>query len=67
VREVAKDYREYLNLDNDFLSARLTWDFDAGFLGPVTLVTNTGYITTTGSSRPTSTSPAIPFSSSAGR
>ena len=45
VREVAKDYREYLNLDNDFLSARLTWDFDAGFLGPVTLVTNTGYIT----------------------
>ena len=45
VREVAKDYREYLNLDNDFLSARLTWDFDAGFLGPITLVTNTGYIT----------------------
>ncbi len=45
VREVAKDYREYLNLDNDFLGARLTWDFDAGFLGPVTLVTNTGYIT----------------------
>jgi iron complex outermembrane recepter protein len=45
VREVAKDYREYLNLDNDFLAARLTWDFDAGFLGPVTLVTNTGYIT----------------------
>ncbi len=45
VREVAKDYRENLNLDNDFLGARLTWDFDAGFLGPVTLVTNTGYIT----------------------
>jgi iron complex outermembrane recepter protein len=44
VREVAKDYREYLDLDNDFLGARLTWDFDGGFLGPVTLVSNTGYI-----------------------
>jgi iron complex outermembrane receptor protein len=45
VREVAKDYPERLNLDNDFLSARLTWDIDTGIFGPATLVATTGYIT----------------------
>jgi iron complex outermembrane receptor protein len=33
VREVAKDYPERLNLDNDYLSGRLTWDIDAGCSG----------------------------------
>lgn len=28
-RKVAKDYPEKLDLDNDFYSARLSWDFDA--------------------------------------
>jgi iron complex outermembrane receptor protein len=45
VREVAKDYPERLNLNNDFLSARLTWDVDTGIFGPATLVATTGYIT----------------------
>ena len=45
VREVAKDYPEQLNLNNDYLSARLTWDIDAGIFGPATLVATTGYIT----------------------
>jgi iron complex outermembrane receptor protein len=45
VREVAKDYPERLNLNNDFLSARLTWDIDTGIFGPATLVATTGYIT----------------------
>ena len=45
VREVAKNYPERLNLNNDYLSARLTWDLDTGILGPATLVATTGYIT----------------------
>lgn len=38
-RKVAKDYDEELELENDFYSARLEWDF-----GPAMLVATTGYI-----------------------
>lgn len=38
-RKVAKDFREKLELENDFLSAKLTWDF-----GAAQLISTTGYI-----------------------
>ena len=43
-RKVAKDHDEELDLENSLLAARLTWDFELGALGPVQLVSNTGYI-----------------------
>lgn len=43
-RTVAKDRREELDLTNNLFAARLRWGFELGPLGPVELVSHSGYI-----------------------